>query len=370
MTPQIHAYSPGFRKGVFTMRKESYAFLRTLLDTPSPSGFEEQIQQVCRAYAEPFVDKVFKDVHGNQYYVRNENAPVRVMLAGHVDEIGLMVNHIDNDGFLGFVAIGGVDVNVLSGQRVRVHGAKGSVPGVIGRRAIHLTPEADRKKPIEMHNLWIDIGVKDKKEAQKYVSVGDPITLDVPFLELQNERIVARALDDRIGAFTCLEAMRLLAGKKLSVAVYCVTTVQEEIGLRGATTSAYTCEPHAGLAVDVAWATDHPDGESRRYGEAKLGGGPILSRGPNINPVVHRGLLAVAKKKKIPVQLFAAPRATGTDANAMQIARSGVATAVIGIPNRYMHTPVEMVQLSDVEHAATLIAEWILQLPKDASFIP
>jgi len=352
------------------MRKESINFLKRLVDTPSPSGFEAEIQKVCASYAKAYVDHIYKDVHGNQYHARNKDAGIRVMLAGHVDEIGLMVNTIDKEGFLGFVPIGGVDSAVLGAQRVFVHGAGGPVPGVIGRKAIHLTPEADRNKPLELHQMWIDIGAKDKKDAEKVVAIADPITIDAGFLELRDQKVVARAFDDRIGAFVCIEAMRLLSGRKLNVAVYCVTTVQEEVGLRGATTSAYGCNPHAGLAVDVGWATDHPNGDGKRYGETSIGKGPIISRGANINPVVYKGLADTAKKHKIAIQHQAAPRGTGTDANAMQLSRGGVATGLVSIPNRYMHTPVELVSLKDVENAAVLIAEWIASIKKDANFVP
>lgn len=352
------------------MRKESLDFLKRLLATPSPSGYESEIQKICKAYAKPFVDEIYKDVHGNQYHVRNKTAPLRVMLAGHIDEIGLMVNTIDEKGFIGFVPIGGVDTAVLGGQRVFIHGEHGQVAGVIGRKAIHLTPESDRNKALEMHQMWVDIGAKNKKDAQKVVAIGDPITIDAGYLELRDGKVVARAFDDRIGAFVCLEAVRLIAKRSLNVAVYCVTTVQEEIGLRGAITSSYGCHPHAGIAVDVGWATDHPKGDGERYGQISIGGGPILDRGPNINPVVYKGLLAAAKKQRIRVQHMAAPRGTGTDANAMQLSRGGVATALVGIPNRYMHTPVELVSLKDVENASKLIAEWVCNLPKDADFIP
>jgi endoglucanase len=352
------------------MRKESLEFLKAMLATPSPSGFEEKQQAVCRAYAESFVDEVYKDVHGNQFHVRNKDADLRIMLAGHVDELGLMVNTIDDNGFIGFVPIGGVDVATLPGQRVRIHNATGAVPGVIGRKAIHLTPQEDRKKFMEIHQMWIDIGARDREDAESIAAIGDPITIDQDFLPLRDDKIVARALDDRIGAFIILETMRGLEKKKLNVAVYAVTTVQEEIGLRGATTGAYGCNPHAGLAVDVAWATDHPNGEGDRYGHTKIGGGPILDRGPNINPVVRHGLVAAAKKKDIPLQHRASPRGTGTDANAMQLSRGGTATAIIGVPNRYMHTPVELVSLRDVQHCSALIAEWILSLRGDETFIP
>ncbi|MEA3366338.1 MAG: M42 family metallopeptidase [Candidatus Hydrogenedentes bacterium] len=352
------------------MRKQSLEFLKTLVTTSSPSGFEEEIQSICKEYVKPYVDDVYKDVHGNQYAVRNPDGKLRIMLAGHVDEIGLMVNDIDENGFLGFVAIGGIDPSVLDGQRIVVHGAKGPVSGVVGRTAIHLTEKEERGKPLKLHQLWADIGAKDQKDAEEVVSIGDPITVDVGFLELRDNKVVARAFDDRIGAFVLLEAMRLIAKRKLDCAVYCVTTVQEEIGLRGATTSTYGCEPHAGIAVDVDHATDYPFVDARRFGKEKINGGPVISRGPNINPIVNRQLIEVAKKHKIPYQVAAAPRATGTDANAMQLSRQGVATGLIGIPNRYMHSPVELLSLTDAEHAAQLIAEWLCTLTPKTSFIP
>lgn len=352
------------------MRKASLDFLKEMITTPSPSGFEENIQKLCKRYVSPFVDKVYKDVHGNQYAVRNPDAELRVMLAGHVDEIALMVNDIDDKGFLGIVPIGGVDPSVLDGQRVVVHGAGGPVPGIVGRTAIHLTEPEERGKPLKMHQLWIDIGAKDRKDAEKLVAVSDPITLDAGFLELRDNKVVARAFDDRVGAFVVLEAMRLVADRKLRCAVYCVTTVQEEIGLRGAVTSAYGCKPHVGVAVDVDHATDYPGMDPRRHGRVAINGGPTIARGANINPVVWRQLTDIAKKKKIPWQTSAAPRGTGTDANAMQLSRGGVATGLIGIPNRYMHSPVEVVSLTDVEHAARLIAEWLCMLKPGMDFIP
>ncbi len=352
------------------MRKESLTFLRKLLTTPSPSGFEPQIQKVCKNYAESFSDNIYKDVHGNQYHVRNPKGELRVMLAGHVDEIALMVHYIDKDGYLSFVPIGGVDASVLDGQRVVVHGEDGDVPGVIGRRAIHLTAEKDRGVAQPMHKLWIDIGAKDRKDAEKVVSIGDPATIDAGVLELRNGRIAARALDDRIGAFVILEALRLLSGKKLKCAVYAVTTVQEEIGLRGATTSSFAVEPHVGIAVDVGHATDYPDCDDKQFGHFELDKGPILHRGPNMNPVVTKQLIETAKKKKIAYQMMGSPRGTGTDANAMQLSRGGVATSLVAIPNRYMHSPVEMVSLDDAEKAAQLIAEWILTLKPVMKFVP
>ncbi len=352
------------------MKKESLDFLRALVTTPSPSGCEEEVQKVCMKYVQPFVDKVYKDVHGNQYAVKNPDGKLRVMLAGHVDEIGLMVNNIDDKGFIAFVAVGGVDPTVLAGQRVEVHGAKGVVPGVIGRTAIHMTDPEDRGKAIKMHQMWIDIGAKNKKDAEKVAAVGDSVTIDAGYLELRNDKVVARGFDDRIGAFVIIEAMRLLEKKKLDCAVYCVTTVAEEIGLRGATTSSYGCNPHVGVAVDVGHATDYPSADVKRHGDARIHSGPIIGRGPNINPVVFKQLLAAAKAKKLPYQVGAEPRATGTDANAIQLSRGGVAAGLISIPNRYMHSPVELISLKDTENASRLIAEWICSLRSDMSFIP
>jgi putative aminopeptidase FrvX len=352
------------------MRRESIEFLKRVVTTASPSGFEEEVQKICKEYVSPFVDKVYKDVHGNQYAVKNPDGELRVMLAGHVDEIGLMVNNIDDKGFLAFVAVGGIDPTVLAGQRVVIHGAKGPVPGVIGRTAIHLTDQEDRGKPLKLHQMWIDIGAKNKKDAEKVIAVGDPITTDVGFVELRDDKVVARGFDDRIGGFVIIETMRLLQKRKVDCAVYCVTTVQEEIGLRGATTSSYGCNPHVGIAVDVGHATDYPSADVKRHGDGKVHSGPIIGRGPNINPVVWRQLLHIAKAKRIPFQVAAEPRATGTDANAIQLSRGGVATGLISVPNRYMHSPVELISLRDAENASKLIAEWVCTLHKDMSFIP
>jgi tetrahedral aminopeptidase len=352
------------------MRKESLTFLKSLVTTPSPSGFEAEAQKVCKAYAKPFADKIYKDVHGNQYHVKNPDAEMRVMLAGHIDEIGLMVNHIDDKGFIRFASVGGVDPAVLGGQRIVIHSDKGPVNGVIGRKAIHLTDPADRGKAVKMHEMWVDIGAKDKKDAQKVVAIGDPATIDVGFVELRDNKVVARGFDDRIGAFIVIEALRLIGKRALKCAVYAVTTVQEEIGLRGAITSAYGVNPHVGIAVDVGFATDYPGGGAERFGEGFINKGPILHRGPNINPVVEKQLVATAKKKKLPYQMSAEPRGTGTDANAIQLSRGGVAAGLISIPNRYMHSPVEVISLTDAENAAKLIAEWLCTLKPGMNFIP
>ena len=352
------------------MKKESLAFLEELLSVPSPSGFEQPAQGVVRKYLSGAADEVKTDVHGNVIASLNAGAATRVMLAGHVDEIGLMVTHISEKGYIHFAAIGGVDVALVPGQRVKIHSGRGDILGVIGKKPIHHMDEEDRKRVPKMRDLWIDIGAKSRKEAQKLVAVGDCATWTVGFDRLLNNLVVARGFDDRIGAFVAAETLRTLAGRKLPVAVYAVSTVQEEIGLRGARTSAYGIDPHAGIAIDVGFATDFPDADVKTYGEVYVGKGPIIARGANVNPVLGRLLEDSAAKGKIPAQFAGEPRATGTDANAIQVNKSGAAAALVSIPNRYMHTPVEVVSLDDVDNAVRLLAATIMAMKPRMDFTP
>jgi len=352
------------------MDKSSLSFLEELIGTPSPSGYEWKIQEIIRRRMKGYCDEARLDVHGNVIGVVNAGAPLRVMIAGHCDEIGFMVMHIDEKGFLYFSSVGGVDSGVVSGQRVIVHSQRGPVPGVIGRKPIHLMEQEERGKPAKFHEMWIDIGVGKRKEAEKLVSLGDYVTIEGGLTRLQGDMVAGRAFDDRAGAFVVVETMRRLKGRRLGVAVYGVTTVQEELGLRGARTSAYGIDPHAGIAVDVTFATDHPGADPKRTGECSLGKGPVLHRGPNINPVLGRMLEETARRRKIPFQITPEPRATGTDANAIQVSRAGVAAALLSLPNRYMHTPVEMVSLKDLDNASLLLAEFLASLKPDTRFIP
>lgn len=352
------------------MKKESLAFLEELMSVPSPSGFEQPGQKVIRKHLAGIADEIRTDVHGNTIAVLNPGAQTRVMLAGHVDEIGLMITHVTEKGFIHFAAIGGVDVALVPGSRVHVHGRKGDILGVIGKKPIHHMDEEDRKRVPKIRDLWIDIGAKDRKEVEKYCAIGDPVTWTYGFERLLNDRVVARGFDDRIGAFVVAETLRTLAGRKPPVAVYAVSTVQEEVGLRGARTSAFGIDPQAGIAVDVGFATDFPDADQKTYGEVYIGKGPILSRGGNINPVLGRLIESTADKKDIPYQVVGEPRATGTDANAIQLNRAGVAAALVSIPNRYMHTPVEVVSLDDVSNAVKILAETIMAMKPGMDFTP
>ncbi len=347
-------------------------FLFEYLSTISPSGFEEDAARVWRREAGSFAEMVWTDIHGNSIAVINEGAEPRIMLAGHTDEIGLMVTHIDEKGYLYFRGIGGWDPQVLPGQRVWIKGKKGRVLGVIGRKPIHLLQDEERKKVVRFEDLWIDIGAKDGDDAKRQVSVGDPVVLAYEPEMLNDDLLVARGIDDRIGAFVVLEALRLLKGMGPKGAVYAVATVQEEIGLRGARTSAFGINPKVGIAVDVTFSTDNPgtEGEKKRLGDIKVGGGPVIARGANVNPKLFELLVETAEKEKIPYQIEPAPGGTGTDANAIQLTRAGVATALVSIPNRYMHSPVEIVSLRDLENAARLIAAAVAEIGEDSDLIP
>lgn len=346
-------------------------FLKELLTTPTPSGYEQPGQAVVEKYLKPHADEIRRDVHGNLHAVLNPKAKFRVMLSGHCDEIGLMVMHIDDKGFIAVAAVGGVYVPLLQGERVLIHTAKGPVPGVVGVKPIHLMDAKERESAVsKIQELWIDIGAKDKAETEEMVELGDVATIDRGYLELPNNRLVARGMDDRIGVFVVAEALRLAAKEKLAVAVHMVSSVQEEIGLRGATTAAFGIDPHIGVAVDVGFATDFPKCDPKLVGEATLGGGPILHRGPNFNPAVYNRLVAAAKEARIKTQMQPIQRGSGTDANAIQMTRAGAAAALISVPCRYMHSPVEMVSAKDVENSAKLIAKFLAKLKGTEKLIP
>lgn len=350
------------------MRKESLEFLRKLLDTPSPSGFEREAQKLVRSEMEKFADEVRTDVLGNVIGVVNPEGRPRVMLAGHVDEIGFMVKYIDDQGYIYFAPIGGVDAHLVPGERVYIHTKNGPILGVVGKKPVHLMEAKDRERVVPLHEQWIDIGARDKKEAQKLVRIGDPITFAVGFQRLQNDLIVARGTDDKMGAFVVTEALRRLSRRRPKAAVFAVSTVQEEIGLRGARVSAFGIEPDVGIAVDVGFATDYPTIDKRRIGEVSLGKGPILHRGANINPKVEELLFKAAEEEGIPYQITGEPRGTGTDANIIQLTRAGVATGLVSVPNRYMHTPSEVISLSDLENAVRLLVAFVERLEPDMDF--
>jgi endoglucanase len=352
------------------MHEASQSFLRNLLQTPSPSGFERPVQDVVRTWARNYADEVKTDRHGNVIAALHPTGQPRIMLAGHCDQIGLMVEHIDDNGFLYVQPIGGWDMQILLGQSLTVWTREGPVPAVIARRAPHLQTGEDRNKVPQFTDVWVDIGASDRKEAESLVTPGDPITVTLTYRELRNRLVTAPGLDDKVGVWTVMETLRLLRGRPLQAAVFCVSTVQEEIGLRGATTSAYGIHPTVGIAVDVCHATDTPGNDKKQVGDTRLGRGPCLFRGANINPRVFEGLERAAGVREIPVQIKGTPRATGTDANVIQISREGVATGLVGIPNRYMHSPVEVVSLSDLDQSAHLLAEFCAAVAPQTDWTP
>jgi len=352
------------------MNADAFDFLRRLLETPSPSGFEQPVQALVREYAAGFADKVTTDVHGNVIVARNPEAPLRVMLAGHCDQIGFLVQFIDNEGFLYVQPIGGWDPVVLIGQKLTVWTASGPIFGAMARKPIHLLPDEERNKVPKLKDLWIDIGARSKEEAAGLIRIGDPVTVQLGFTQMRNNFASSPAMDNKTGLWVVIEAIRRTSSEQLKCALFAVSTVQEEIGLRGATTSAYGINPHVGIAVDVTHATDCPTIDKKQEGDIALGKGPVIFRGPNMNPKVVERLQAAATAGEIPYQMAASGRATPNDANTIQISRGGVAAGLVSLPNRYMHSPVEMISLDDIDRAADLLARFATDLAEQESFIP
>jgi len=345
-------------------------FLTELLQAKSPSGAEGQAQAVYDRFVRPHATAYADDALGCRLATLNPAGAPTLMFSGHMDELGLIITYVNKDGFLYFDTIGGHDRGIISGRRVLIQTASGAVKGVTGKRAIHLVKEDERKKVPEIHEIWIDIGARSKAEALRRVAIGDVATYDHEFELIHGTVGTARAFDNKVGAYVVGEALIRLARAraKLAARVVAVATTQEEIGVRGATTSAFAVDPHVALAVDVGHATDHPDCDQRKYGETRLGGGPIICRGPNINPKVFARLVACAKRAKLPYQVEADARPTGTDARAIQMARGGVACGLVSIPLRYMHTPSEVVDLADVEHCVQLFVAFAKSVQAGESF--
>ncbi len=352
------------------MEVKARKFFDDLLSTPGPTGHEQRVQEVVRQYAADFADSVTTDVMGNVIAVRNADAPLRVMLAGHCDQIGLGVRFIDSNGFIYVHTLGGWDIQNLIGQHVTIWSENGPVGGVIGRKPIHLLEPEERGKAAKLCDIWVDIGAKSKEEAEKRVRLGDCITLRTTCTELSNNCVAASATDDRSGVWVILEALRRIDASKLKCAVYAVSTTQEEEGYRGAQPGAFGVHPHVGIAVDVTFASDCPSIEAKKTGEIHLGGGPVIERGPNFSPIVVDRFCEIAESNEISYQLCANGRPGGTDTYVIQMTREGVAAGLISIPNRYMHSPVEIVSLDDMDAAADLIARFIENLDENYSFIP
>jgi len=340
------------------LNETSYSFLKRLLDAPGPSGFETVPARIWRGEAAGFAS-VSGDVMGNSIAVVNPGGSPTIMLAGHIDEIGVIVTYVDDQGYAYVGPIGGWDPQVLVGQRVIFQGKEGNVIGVIGKKPIHLIKPDEREKASRLCDLWVDIGSANKAETLARLSVGDAGVVDARMLELPNNRITSRSIDNRIGAFVVLEALRRYSESPGSARVVAVATTQEEIAWRGggAIASAVKVSPAMAIVVDVTFATDHPGVDKKEHGEATLGGGPVLTRGSIVSPVVFNLVRSAAEKLNMPYQMHAAGRESFTDADAIHNAAEGIATALISVANRYMHSPNEMISLDDLDRCADLIAE-------------
>jgi endoglucanase len=354
------------------MEAHSLELLKTLLDLPAPSSFEAAAARAWRAEAATFAEQVQADVNGNSFATLEPDSHPRIMLAGHIDEIGVMVTYIDEDGFLSFDTIGGWDHQVFVGQRVVLLTRTGDVTGVIGKRAIHLLDKDERAKASTAQDLWIDIGAASRAEVAARVQIGDAGVLASMVLELPNGRLASRSLDNRVGAFVVLEALRLLDAARPKARVTAVATTREEIGSTGggARTAATGLEADVAIVVDVTHATDHPNAEKRKHGDYRLGGGPVLIRGAAMNPVVFDLLVETAQAEGIPYTVEAAARDTSTDADHIFTAHRGVATGLVSIPLRYMHSPNEMVAVEDLERTAKLLAGFCRRVTETTDFVP
>jgi putative aminopeptidase FrvX len=343
--------------------------LDALIRVPAPSGYETPAAEVWRAAAREF-GEVEADVLGSSLVrVGTGEGKPTLAVVGHIDEIGMFVSHIDEEGFLWFGPIGGWDPQNLIGQRVLIRGNDGELPGVIGKKPIHLMEDEDKKKPAEIKHLHIDIGARDRAEAETLVSVGDPAVLAADPLALPNGRLVSRSLDNRLGSYVALEVARRVAeGDAPAVGVVGCAVAQEEITLGGATTTAFSLEPDMAIVVDVTHATDAPGIDKKENGDHALGSGPVIGRGSTLSPKLYELLRETAEAEGIPVTFEASGRYTGTDGDAIQLSRGGVAVGLVSIPLRYMHSSVEMVQLSDVEAVVALIVACVRRMKGDEVF--
>jgi putative aminopeptidase FrvX len=342
------------------------AFLDDLLETPSPSGFETRGQRVWTEYVEEFADEVRTDAYGNAIAVHEGTTDgPSVALTGHADEIGFVVRDIDSNGFIRLGAIGGADKTVSRGQHVTIHAADGPVSGVIGQTAIHLRDEHETADIDEQH---VDIGVESEERARELVAVGDPITVASTVRDLDGSRLAARGMDNRIGTWAAAEGLRRASDANVAATVYAVSTVQEEVGLQGAKMVGFDLAPDAAIVVDVTHATDDPQTPGNRSTGVELGDGPVVARGGANHPVLVESMRDAADTAEIPIQLQATGTRTGTDADAIFTQRGGIPSLNLGLPNRYMHTPVEVIDTADLDALAELLGAFAAAIEGEETF--
>ncbi|HNZ07182.1 MAG TPA: M42 family metallopeptidase [Candidatus Cloacimonadota bacterium] len=344
------------------MEEKHLRFFKDLVSAPSPSGFEAPAQKVARSFMAPYADEIRSDVNGNLIAVKNGSGKLKVMVVGHADEIGFIINHIDEQGYVYVKTLGGFDVNLLPGLRVDIYHDGNLVRGIIGRKPIHMMRGEEGSPKLKLEDLWIDIGASSREDALKRVAIGDIATYNSHFEMLSEDLVVTKATDNKVGVYVAARVMQELAKKKLKANYYAVCSVGEETTMKGAGTSAFQIEPDIAIAVDVTFTSDIPGADKRVFGDVALGKGPTLSIGAALHPVIKDRLIQAAEKLKLPYQIEIAPGRTGTDADAIHALRAGAATAVIGIPNRYMHSPNEVISLSDLENAVKMTAAFIAAL--------
>ena len=352
------------------MRPQSLKFLETLVNTPSPTGHEARGQRVWLDYASQFADTTYSDAYGNCVAILNKGGSPRLMLAAHADEIAMAVNYIDSDGYIYVRRMGGIDAAITKAQRITIHTRKGPVKGVVGNVAPHLTRQDGDPKPPKIHELFIDIGVTSAKDAAKLVQIGDPITLNDQFELLRNDLAIARAFDNRIGTFAVAETLRLLSESRVKprAEICAVSNIQEEVGLLGARQIAYSLHPDVALVVDVTHATDYPAVSKAQHGDTKIGGGPAITHGGCNHPEVVARIEQIAKANKILLQHEAMSSSSGTDTDVIFWTRGGIPSALISLPNRYMHSPVEVVSLKDLEKIPQLMCAFAQSLRRGEKF--
>ncbi len=352
------------------MKDINLEFFKNLVESHGVSGFEQEIQKIYRKFVSPYSDKIETDIHGNVYAIKNGKSDFKLMICGHADEVGLMVNYITDKGFVYFKAVGGIDPTILPGQRVEIFHRNQKIRGIIGRKAVHLISPTERNNAPKIADLWIDIGAKSKEDAEKKIAIGDYVTFSPGMEILNDDIIVSKSTDNKVGVYIAAMVLKELKDENIDINLFSVSAVQEEVGLRGSTTSAYNIKPDAAIIIDVTHATDYPGITKSKAGDISLGKGPAIAIGASINPRIYDILIETCEKNKIDFQIEPTPSRSGTDTDAIQISRGGVATGLLSIPNRYMHTPGEVISLKDVDDTVKLLVNFVKNLKADVNLIP
>ena len=339
--------------------KDSDLYLTKVVDTPTPSGFEQEGQKLFERFANQYVDELYSDTLGNVVAHKKNPGKKKLMITAHIDEVGFMVKYIDENGMLYVVPIGGIDLMLLPGTRLAVHHGENSFLGVVGRKPIHLLNEKERVS-FSIEDTWLDLGFKSREHALQSVSVGDPVTFSTECVQMSDDFITTRSADNKIGSMIMLELMLELHGCATDYDIYYVSTVQEEIGLRGAMPAAVQIQPDIAIVVDATHATDYPNVNQKLCGDVRLGSGPSLCVSPDTDRSLIEQLKEAADKSGIPYQLEGHPNASGTEARAIQLQCKGIQTAIVSYPVRYMHSPSEVVSISDIKNCVALLKAFLV----------